>query len=164
MNEKTVPCFSCGGRAPDIDGPTHRYLLSSPGCWAHYGQILARDYSEYNDPPVHRLVVDAYAVQHPGTPGRQAIQSVAMDLIGLYLSLEKNMQAKRVSGAIGRATRLSDRFVWLEPPASLGAITVADVVKTRTLEEYDRLGREWARSAWEAWAMHHDRIEKWAES
>jgi hypothetical protein len=163
MSEKLVPCFSCGALAPGIEGPSHKYMLSSPGCWAIYGEILARDYSDFNYPPVHRLVVDAYAVQHPGKPMRQAIQSVVVHLIGLYLSLEKGMGAKQVTQAIGRATRFSDQFLWLAPPGNLGSITVADVVKTKTLEEYDRLGRAWARSAWEAWAGHHAQIRKWAQ-
>jgi hypothetical protein len=171
MNQKSLayseqvvaPCFSCGALAPEIEGPTHKYLLSSPGCWALYGEVLARDYGEYDYPPVHRLVVDAYAVQHPGKPMRQAVQSVAVHLIGLYLSLEKGMEAKQVTQAIGRATQFSEKFVWLNPPGSMGSITVADVVKIKTLEEYDRLGRDWARSAWEAWAVHHAQIRKWSQ-
>jgi hypothetical protein len=163
MNEKLAPCFSCGALAPETEGPTHKYLLSSPGCWALYGEILARDYGEYNYPPVHRLVVDSYAVQHPGQPVRQAIQSVAVHLIGLYLALEEGMEAGQATQAIGRATRFSDSFDWLDPPESLGFITVADVVKSRSLEEYDRLGRDWARSAWEAWAVHHGQVRKWSQ-
>ena len=158
-----VPCFSCGAQVPDMDGPTHKYVLSSAGCWALYGEILARDYSEYNYPPVHRLVVDAYAVQHPGKPMRQAIQSVAVHLIGLYLSLEKGTEAKQVTQAMGRATQFSDKFVWLDPPENLGLITVADVVKTKTLDEYESLGRDWAVSAWQAWSIHHAQIRKWSQ-
>jgi hypothetical protein len=136
-----------------MDGPTHKYVLSSPGCWALYGEILARDHSEYNYPPVHRLVVDAYAVQHPGKPMRQAIQSVTVHLIGLYLSLDKGMDAKQVTQAIGGATQFSDKFIWLDPPQRMGFITVADVVKTKTLGEYESLG-------WD-WAIHHAQIRKW---
>jgi hypothetical protein len=160
---KLVPCFSCGALAPDMEGSTHKYVLSSPGGWALYGQILARDYSEYNYPPIHRLVVDAYAVQHPGKPMRQAIQSVTVHLIGLYLSLEKGMEAKQVTRAIGRATQFSNQFVWLDPPKSMGSITVAEVVKTKTLDEYESLGRDWAVSAWEAWSIHHAQIRKWSQ-
>jgi hypothetical protein len=160
---KLVPCFSCGALVPDMDGSTHKYVLSSAGCWALYGEILARDYSEYNYPPIHRLVADAYAAQHPGKPMRQAIQSVTVHLIGLYLSLEKGMEAKQVTQAIGLATQFSDKFVWLDPPKSKGFITVADVVKTKTLEEYESLGRDWAVSAWKAWAIHHAQIRTWSQ-
>jgi hypothetical protein len=162
MNDNLLPCFSCGAWVPDIEGPAHKYMLSSPGCWALYGRILARDYGEFNYPPIHRLAVDAYAVQHPGKPMRQAIQSVIVHLIGLYLSIEKELDPNFVTKAIGRATQVSEKFYWLDPPKDLGSITIADVVQSVTLEEYDRIGRLWARSAWEAWAIHHDQVKTWA--
>lgn len=93
----------------------------------------------------------------------QAIQSVTVHLIGLYLSLEKGMDAKQVTQAIGRATQFSDKFVWLDLPKSMGFITVADVVKTKTLDEYESLGRDWAMAAWEAWSIHHTQIRKWSQ-
>lgn len=163
QHSEWVTCFSCGALVPNIEGPTHKYVLASSGCWALYGEILARDYSEYNYPPVHRLVVDAYAVQHPGKPMRQAIQSVAVHQIGLYLSLEKGMGAQDVTRAISHATKFSDRFVWLDPPLSMGLLTVAQVANTSSLEEYDRLGRDWATSAWQAWSAHHAQIRKWSQ-
>ena len=73
---KTCGCLSCGGVFPDIDGPVHRYMKSSPGCWAVYGEVLAREYEDPYFFEVHRLTVDAYAVQHPGSTDRQSIQSV----------------------------------------------------------------------------------------
>jgi hypothetical protein len=38
---------------------------------------------------LRRLAVDAYAVQHPGTTERRAVQSVAVHLISLYFVLER---------------------------------------------------------------------------
>lgn len=157
-----VRCFSCGGLAPDIEGPSHKYMLSSPGCWEVYGRLLARDYQEYGYPAAHRLSVDAYAVQHPGKPMRQAIQSVAVHLIGLYYSLERGLSPEQVTKAIGRTTQFSDRFVWLEPPALMGSITVVDAAEAGNLEAYQKAAREWAESAWEAWSSHHDRVRSWA--
>lgn len=46
---KKNTCFSCGGLFPDIDGPTHRYMTSSAGCWSVYGEVLAREYSNPAD-------------------------------------------------------------------------------------------------------------------
>ena len=74
------PCAGCGALVPVTDGPTHPYIGASPGCWAIYGEVLAREYGEYAYPPVHRLTVDAYAAQHPGVPSRRSIQSVAIHL------------------------------------------------------------------------------------
>ena len=63
-----VLCPGCGALFPDIKGATHRYIESSPGCWAADGEVLAR---EYADPAVfgrvHRLTVDTCAVQQPGS-------------------------------------------------------------------------------------------------
>ncbi len=56
-----TPCPVCGGRFPDIDGPTHRYLLSSPGCWGAYGTVRAHQAADY----------DAFAAQHPHSPWPQ---------------------------------------------------------------------------------------------
>jgi hypothetical protein len=137
-------------------------MLSSPGCWAVYGTLLARDYGEYNYPAAHRFSVDAYAVQHPGQPNRQAIQSVAVHLIGLYLSLEKGLPSPQVTKIISRATQFSDRFVWLEPPASMGKITILDAANAEGLEKYQQVAKEWAQSAWGAWSAHHNQIRKWA--
>ncbi len=161
MNLK--PCFSCGALVPEIEGPTHKYMLSSPGCWAVYGALLARDYGEYNYPEVHRLSVDAYAVQHPGKPGRREIQSVAVHLIGLYYSLERGLPAPQVTQAIARATKFSDQFRWLEPPVSMGAITVVEAANANNLEEYRKAAREWAQSSWQAWSAFHEVIKGWAK-
>ena len=39
----------------------------------------------------HQLTVDAYAIQHPGKPSAQSIQSVCVHLISLYASLEREI-------------------------------------------------------------------------
>lgn len=70
------PCPGCGVRLPESDGPVHAYLESSPACWAAYGQVLAREYGTPALMDVHRLSVDACAVQHPGGHSRQAIRTV----------------------------------------------------------------------------------------
>jgi Family of unknown function (DUF5946) len=43
-----VPCLGCGALVPDSDGPgpTHAYMLASPGCWALYGEVSSREYSD----------------------------------------------------------------------------------------------------------------------
>lgn len=76
-------CFSCGALVKDIDGPVHRYMDSSPGCWATFGEVLAREYSAVNYGLNHRLTVDAYALQHPGKHSPQSIQSIAVHLVSL---------------------------------------------------------------------------------
>ena len=41
-------------------------MTSSPECWAAFGALLAVQYSEPARMAYHQLLVDAYAVQHPG--------------------------------------------------------------------------------------------------
>lgn len=156
-----IPCIGCGALVPDSSGPTHAYIGASPGCWAIYGEILAREYGEFRYPPVHRLTVDAYAAQHPGTPSRRSIQSVAVHLIGLYLALELGFEAPKVTQVMGRLLKDPGIYVWLDPPARMGDITVLDVVRARDLAEHERLVNQWAQAVWQAWAVHHSTIRRW---
>lgn len=160
---KTDTCFSCGGEYPDIEGPTHRYMSSSPGCWAVYGEVLAREYSDPQYFRVHRLTVDSYAVQHPGSPSRQSIHSVGLHLIRLCLFLEHGLAAEAANAAMLEAGKHKHDFVWLEPPETLGDITVSDVAKATDASEHIRRVRAWARSAWEAWSVHHATIRSFLE-
>ncbi len=156
-----APCIGCGGLFPEMDGPTHRYMESSPGCWAAYGEVLAREYSDPAYAPNHRLSVDAYAVQHPGRPSPQSIQSVAVHLIRLCLLLECGLEMGRANEAILKASESKKQFVWLEPPPSRGTVTVAEVRRATNPEEHIILVRQWAESAWQAWSSHHSQIHAW---
>lgn len=100
-----VGCFSCGALVPQTAGPTHRYMESSPGCWSVYGEVLVREYTDALYASLHRLTVDAYAVQHPGRPSPQSIQSVAVHLISLCLILDRGgaPAARARVGGIGVA-------------------------------------------------------------
>jgi hypothetical protein len=158
---KIVTCAGCGGFFPDIDGPVHRYMESSPGCWATFGEILAREYSDPTYREVHRLTVDAYAAQHPGTPSRQSIQSVGVHLIRLCLFLEHGLMEENANNIMLKAAKRKGAFFWLEPPASLGQLTIADVVKTRTSQEHKNAVKAWSQSVWKAWRPHHDTIKMW---
>jgi hypothetical protein len=156
-----ICCIGCGGLVPRMDGPTHRYMESSPGCWYLYGQVLAREYGDLAFAALHRLTVDAYAVQHPGRPSPQAIQSVCVHLLSLCLVVERDLAVTYATRVMGEATRAKERFFWLTPPASLGAVTVADVAGAATPDEHEERVREWAKSAWCAWAEHHATVRRW---
>jgi hypothetical protein len=155
-----IKCPGCGGSFPDIDGPTHRYMESSPGCWAAYGEVLAREYSDPAYMAVHRLSVDTYAIQHPGRPSRQSIQSVGLHLSRLCLFIEGGLAAERANDAMLAAARFKQSMVWLEPPASFGDITVARVVTATTVDAHVAAVSDWARAAWQAWAPHHSVIQR----
>lgn len=157
-------CFGCGALVPMSDLPSHRYVGSSSGCWAVYGTILAREYGEWRFPAIHRLTVDAYMVQHPGTASRQSIQSVAIHLVGLFVVLELGLSSAQATQAIRRAVEQSDRFIWLEPPTHRGELTVLDVAAATTLAEHEQIVRRWAQSVWQSWQCHHSTIRRWTKA
>jgi len=159
-----VACVGCGGLFPDVEGSTHRYMESSPGCWLMYGEVLAREYSDPAYGEVNRLSVDAYAVQHPGQPSPQSIQSVALHLIRLCLLLERGLEIERANEAMIKAVEARSKFIWLTPPTKRGILTVADVHRAGNAQEHLRLVREWAESAWTAWSPHYAQIRAWLPS
>jgi hypothetical protein len=144
---KLIPCPGCGGLFPRAEGPTHKYMESLPDCWAAYGEVMAHAYSDPCRIEYYRLSVAAYVVQHPGRPSRQTIQSVGVHLIRLCLLLECGLEMARANDAIIAASKIKHTFGWLEPPRSLGQITVADVARAKTLAELRRTVRTWAASA-----------------
>lgn len=155
-------CPGCAACFPDTPGPTHPYMESSPGCWAAFGDVLAREYSDPVYFDIHRLSVDAYAVQHAGRPSRQSIQSVGVHLVRLHLFLEQGLAPEKANAAMLAAAKEKHSYVWLDPPQSLGAITVVDVARTQSVIDHKRAVREWATSAWQAWSSHHDTVRSWA--
>ena len=156
-----VACPGCGAAFEERDGPTHRYMESSPGCWAAYGEILAREYSDPAYGALHRVTVDAYAVQHPGTPSPQSIQSGALHLMSLCLVLEKEAGPDQATAFLESAAKDKGRYEWLTPPESRGGITVKDVLRASSAAEHVKLVREWGESAWASWSVHHSTVRAW---
>ena len=157
-----APCPSCGGLFPDVEGPTHRYIASSPGCWATYGEVLAREYGSDALADVHRLSVDAYAAQHPGVPSPQSMKSVGVHLIRLCLTVERGFDVRESNRIMVAVSKVKGRFGWLDPPESLGDLTVADVSSARTGDAHRAAVVAWARSVWGAWSEHHGTVRAWA--
>lgn len=152
----TQRCFACGGAFEPVEGPAHKYMLSTPGCWAAYGRLLAR---EYENPALfgaaHRLTVDAYALQHPGDPGdRRAVQSIWVHYAALHLAIERLEPHGAIAPVMQRLVgqKLAGRdFV---PPGHYPeafAITHADVLAAEP-EEHVAAVRRWAECAWQGWS------------
>ncbi len=158
---KRIKCYGCGALVKDIPGQPHKYIGASAGCWEIYGKILAKEYGEYGYPETaHRLTVDTYAVQHPGQPSCQSIQSVNTHLISLCLVLEKGLEGAQALQAIGKALKYASEFAWLEPPVPNGQMTVLDVVRARDFSEHQELVHKWARDVWNAWSAYHHVVRK----
>lgn len=160
----TDVCQGCGATVPRIDGPTHRYLKSAPGCWQVFGEILAAEFEDPTYFPVHTLTVDTYALQHPGTPSPQTVQSAAVHLVAMYFTLERGYDAARAASARRVfKERLGAELEWLEPPPSRGVLTVLDVVGAPDGPTHrDRVER-WAAATWEAWSPHHGVVRGWID-
>lgn len=156
---KRIACFGCGALVSDIDGPTHKYMLSTPGCWKLYGDILAKEYTISNwDPDTHRITVDTYAVTHPGIPERRAIQSVCVHLISLYFTFEKGLPGAQATQLIKRVVEnknITAKLAWLEPPQFQGTLHVTDVLQANDFEEHKKLVRSWGQSVWQVWKAKH---------
>ena len=170
MNDSLEPCIGCGAILPVMaDGPVHRYMDSSAACWAIFNAL--------NDPtrplefaPFNVLIVDAYAVQHPGVPSSpQAINSVAIHLMTLHGILEKNFKPDQAiwlrqrPGRPGRIERHS-RFHWLTPPSFAGCLTVADVAAGETPSERSSIVEAWVQDVWRVWSeIHSAQVATWFE-
>jgi Family of unknown function (DUF5946) len=154
-------CSGCGLELPSIDGPVHRYMESTPACWAKYGELLAREYENPEYMAAHRLTVDTYAIQHPGTPSPQSIQSVAVHLISIYAVLERSMDQRQATALI-QVCADKGRFQWLTPPAPAYPLNVLHPLSATSAAEHSAAVREWAQCAWQAWAAHHGQVRVWA--
>jgi Family of unknown function (DUF5946) len=165
LGVSVVACIGCGGQVPDEDGPIHRYMTSSPGCWRTYTELAAAGW-----PPSPRapLAVDAYAATHPGVAGRQSTPSVWIHLVALCLLLERAWPVERGVAIRRVAADAFEGWPWLEPPPDMGATTVVDVA--RAIEASGR-GSEravasvdgWVGSAWGAWSIYHAAIRRRAD-
>jgi hypothetical protein len=142
-----------------VDGPVHRYMVSSAGCWDAFGQVLAADYSSPERMAFHQLVVDAYAAQHPGGDTPQQIQSVGLHLMTLCSFLEGGTDP-----ALGPA--LHQRFVGRPEFRPLqrdgaGAITVAHLPTSGPAAQAREAAYEWGRAVWDTYRAEHDTIRGW---
>lgn len=160
---KTEPCPGCRAELPTFDGPTHRYIGASAGCWDVYTRALA------DDPPLGSgqgvpLVVDAYAAQHPGDGSPQATQSVAVHIVVLHAATHHGVGA-------GELVRLRTRIVeWgrrqgglprLLPVPARWDLTIHDVVAAAPPIR-PGLAQDYADSVLAAWeGEHRDRIVGW---
>jgi hypothetical protein len=181
MNSALSPCPGCGALFPPYDGPTHRYLGASAGCWGLFGWSVVSgttdvteliSQSRIPDQPVpiparsnvllvESLWGDAYGVQHHGGTSPQAIQSVAVHLLDLHGIISG--RTTRPGWAIERALRLRGVFRKLEPPRLGSALTF------RHLFPGGGVGTPVTRaqyvvSVYETWmALHRSVVDEWYE-
>lgn len=157
-------CIGCGLELEEFDGPTHPYLGASAACWALFGEVLAREFSDARYARLHGTTVDAYAVQHPGAAERRTIRSVALHGIRLLLVVEQQKPQDVATQIMSRIARSDLGFEWLEPPSPNGEITVMDVLVAGDPRSHVQSVQRWAADIWSAWAGHHRPIRGWLEA
>jgi len=175
-----IPCPGCGALFPPFEGPTHRYIGASAGCWALFNWTVTTEgpdtdmvvQSRIQENPVcipvrktatplDALFGDAYGVQHHGEDSPQAIQSVAVHLLNLHGIISDKTTLPK--WPIGRALRTRGVFHKLDPPALGSALTIrhlfpaGGVVTPVTRSQY-------VVSVYDAWmALHRSTVEEWYE-
>ncbi len=156
--EALTKCFSCGAETEKVNGPTHKYLLSTPGCWARYGEVLAREYSDFRYMAVHDLTVDAYSIQHPGQPNPQTINSLNIHLASLYAFFELGLRSSELSEFKQKLAKQKPRFRWMETPLKVGQYNINDVWGTDTPEAHQEMVKRWAEDAFRQWHAYSANI------
>jgi hypothetical protein len=175
------PCPGCGALFPEIEGPTHRYVGASAGCWALFNRTVTTGESGTADlvaqseipgipvrvpalgdmPLLEALIGDAYGVQHHGGESPQAIQSVAVHLLNIHGILSGRTTQPR--WPIGRALRTRGVFHKLEPPAPGSALTIRHLCPGGGVAVPVTRG-QYVVSVYEAWmALHRSTVEQWYE-
>lgn len=163
--EEFVKCPECGSETEDFDGPTHEYMLSSPGCWRTFGEVLSKEYSDPSYMKVHRLTVDSFACQHVGDDDPRAKQSVVIHLLGLHLAMDLRVDFAKIPQVMEAAIKnLKGKFPKLARPDFTGSMKVTDVAGAKSSEEHCRLVTEWARQVWMSWETEHGRIREIAQT
>jgi hypothetical protein len=157
---ETRACSGCGAVVPDIDGPVHKYVPSSPGCWKTFGELQADEAQRFGYPLAHRVVVDTYMTQHPGDGSdRRDRQSVFVHLVGLCAFLEHSLghpYATRLLGQVIR--RRAGEFPILLRTHGPGSLTVLHMVGAADRDDYESRAREWAAAVWDSWGAQHELI------
>jgi hypothetical protein len=107
------------------------------------------------------LIVDAYAVQHPGGAERAAVQLVGLCLMTLCLFVEHDVDPARGPALHKQMMAAPPDFRFLEPPVVPGPLTVADVLAAEGTRAFHLMAWSWARQMWAAWSAHHAVIRSW---
>ncbi|MEM6839768.1 MAG: DUF5946 family protein [Cyanobacteria bacterium P01_C01_bin.120] len=152
-------CHSCGAETPpSLTGVTHSYLNASPGCWAQYGEVLAREYSDAQYFAVHSITVDAYSVQHPGHPTPQEISSLNLHLASLYAHYRNQVELYKLSHLKSHLAKRKDQFQWLSLPSDLGRMTINDIWQAETAEQHCERVLQWGEIVLDCWRDYHSYI------
>ena len=151
LDSRPDVCAGCGLR---IAGGTD-------ACQALFEELSARDFSDIRYGRVHRMAVDAYALQHPDRYCISA-KSLAGHLAGLCWSFEFG-GAEPVDRAFRAWLSTNPPLVKPALPTTRGALTIADVRGAPNPVAFAQAVDRWARSAWDAYADLQPMARAWLE-
>lgn len=152
-------CPGCAAEFPSVDGPTHPYMESSPGCWLAFGELVAADYSDPERMAFHQLIVDSYAAQHPGEGDRRQVQSVGLHLMTLCLFLEHGVDPA-LGPQVHRRMIRRPAYRRLER-SDPGDLTVAHVPTAGPLQAARQAAFGWAAAVWATYEQERSTIIGW---
>lgn len=162
--DEYIRCFACGAKALNIEGECHEYMLSSPGCYAMFTEVLEKEYSLLQYAKAHQFTVDAYACQHVGSKNDvRAMRSVNIHLASLYAFFEKGLKIAEIPefrNQFSQYYKQNSQLKWLKPPISLGNLTIFEVWNNEDPNKHYEISFEWAKSVWNAWSQSHKSIAK----
>jgi hypothetical protein len=146
------PCPGCGWIAAG----------GSESCRARFDALLARDFSDPLYFRTHRLMVDAYCLQHPDEYCRSA-KSLAAHLAGLCAILER--KASPATGPERLQRRLSGQRRLDKPvlPAGRGTMTIGDLPPEAEPDCWESALRAWAGQVWAAYAPLQPVARAWLD-
>ncbi len=147
-------CPACGFEGT-FDGPSHAYMSPSPACWASYGEVLAREYSDAGYWRSHRLLTDAYCGQHSIGEDRRARQSLWIHMAALMLHFEDGAGNETIVDFLRRAAKSRHGFDWLEMPEASLSVRLDEVHAAPDAAAHHAAVAQYARAVFDAWAVHH---------
>lgn len=150
-----APCEHCGARVPE----------GFADCQAVFDQVCALEYGDTRYAGAHLMTVDVYVLQHSANHGPR---SNAFHLLRLCRVIEQGGDpaiGKRPPRSAAKAFERHYRDLpYLAPPAGRAMLTIADVQGATTPEEHVRRVGAFAKSVWDAWAVHHAWARQWIQN
>ena len=144
---------ACAGCGAELEGGT-------AGCRALYDEVLARDYSDPRYFACHKLVVDAYSLQHPDEFCRSA-KSLAAHLVGLCEVMEHGGATNRGNAALKRWLAGAVLLAKPELPERRVKVTLPDLPLAADPSAWQAEVRRWAEAVWQAYEPLHPTAREW---
>lgn len=146
------PCTGCG---LVIENGT-------AGCHALFEEMTLRDFSDVRYGRVHRVLVDAYCLQHPERYCISA-KSLAAHLCGTCDTVERNGSSGEINERLRRWLDGPGRLTKPPLPAFRGSVTIGDVAAAATPEDHYAAVERWSRDVWAAYASLHAIARQWLD-